>query len=52
MPAELAVGSKAPAFKLPRDGGGSVALADFKGRKLVVYFLPQGRHSRLHTRSH
>jgi thioredoxin-dependent peroxiredoxin len=41
MPAELAVGSKAPAFKLPRDGGGSVALADFKGRKLVVYFYPK-----------
>ena len=34
----LAVGSKAPPFKLPRDGGGSVSLADFKGRKLVLYF--------------
>ena len=41
MPAELAVGSKAPAFKLPRDGGGSVSLADFQGRKLVVYFYPK-----------
>jgi thioredoxin-dependent peroxiredoxin len=41
MPTELAAGSKAPAFKLPRDGGGSVALADFKGRKLVVYFYPK-----------
>jgi thioredoxin-dependent peroxiredoxin len=41
MPAELAVGSKAPAFKLPRDGGGSVSLADFKGRKLVIYFYPK-----------
>jgi thioredoxin-dependent peroxiredoxin len=41
MPAELAVGSKAPAFKLPCDGGGSVALANFKDRKLVVYFYPK-----------
>ena len=32
---------KAPAFKLPRDGGGSLALADFKGRKLVLYFYPK-----------
>jgi peroxiredoxin Q/BCP len=35
----LAVGSKAPPFKLPRDGGGNVSLADFKGRKLVLYFF-------------
>src|SRR5437588_7457318 len=41
MPAELGVGSKAPAFKLPRNGGGSVSLADFKGRKLVIYFYPR-----------
>jgi peroxiredoxin Q/BCP len=38
---ELAAGSKAPAFKLPRDGGGTVSLADFKGRKLVIYFYPK-----------
>jgi peroxiredoxin Q/BCP len=38
---ELVVGAKAPAFKLPRDGGGTVALADFKGRKLVLYFYPR-----------
>ena len=41
MPAELAVASKAPAFKLPRNGGGSVSLADFKGRNLVIYFYPK-----------
>ena len=34
-------GAKAPAFRLPRDGGGTVALADFAGRKLVVYFYPR-----------
>jgi len=41
MPNTLAVGSKAPAFKLARDGGGQVSLADFKGRKLVLYFYPK-----------
>jgi thioredoxin-dependent peroxiredoxin len=34
-------GSKAPAFKLPRDGGGSISLADFAGRKLALYFYPR-----------
>jgi len=29
---------KPPAFRLPRDGGGTVRLADFAGRKLVLYF--------------
>jgi thioredoxin-dependent peroxiredoxin len=41
MTTGLAAGSKAPAFKLPRDGGGTVSLADFKGRKLVIYFYPK-----------
>jgi peroxiredoxin Q/BCP len=35
------VGQKAPSFSLPRDGGGIVSLADFKGRKLVIYFYPR-----------
>jgi thioredoxin-dependent peroxiredoxin len=34
-------GAKAPAFRLPRDGGGTVALADFAGRRLVLYFYPR-----------
>ena len=41
MATGLAVGSKAPAFKLPRDGGGTVSLKDFVGRKLVLYFYPK-----------
>jgi peroxiredoxin Q/BCP len=36
-----APGKPAPAFSLPRDGGGNVALSDFRGRKLVVYFYPK-----------
>ena len=36
-----AVGDKAPNFKLLGDDGSTVSLADFKGRKLVVYFYPR-----------
>jgi peroxiredoxin Q/BCP len=41
MPANVTPGSKAPAFNLPRDGGETVALADFKGQNLVLYFYPR-----------
>ena len=37
----LTPGSKAPAFSLPRDGGGKVSLSDFAGKKLVLYFYPK-----------
>ncbi|MEA2875142.1 MAG: thioredoxin-dependent peroxiredoxin [Hyphomicrobiales bacterium] len=36
-----AIGSKAPDFTLPRDGGGTLSLSDFKGRNLVLYFYPK-----------
>jgi len=35
------VGTKAPDFTLPRDGGGTLSLSDFKGRNLVLYFYPK-----------
>jgi len=41
MASELAPGAKAPAFTLHRDGGGTVSLADFAGRALVLYFYPR-----------
>lgn len=41
MPVSLKEGAKAPGFSLPRDGGDQVSLADFKGRKLVLYFYPK-----------
>src|SRR5262245_29897089 len=41
MPAEIEPGTRAPAFTLPRDGGANVSLADFKGRKLVLFFYPK-----------
>jgi peroxiredoxin Q/BCP len=37
----LEPGSKAPAFTLQRDEGGTVSLANFKGRKLVIFFYPK-----------
>ena len=41
MDREPGPGDKAPAFALPRDGGGKVSLKDFKGRNLVLYFYPK-----------
>lgn len=40
-PRQLSEGAKAPAFRLPRDGGDSVSLGDFKGRNLVLFFYPR-----------
>jgi peroxiredoxin Q/BCP len=37
----LKTGAKAPDFTLSRDGGGSIGLSEFKGRKLVLYFYPK-----------
>ena len=39
--APIAEGMKAPAFRLPRDGGETVTLVDFAGRKLVLFFYPR-----------
>jgi thioredoxin-dependent peroxiredoxin len=36
----LEVGDKAPAFSLPDADGNTVSLADYKGRKVIVYFYP------------
>jgi thioredoxin-dependent peroxiredoxin len=41
-PTKAAVeGGKAPGFRLPRDGGDSVSLADYTGQKLVLFFYPR-----------
>ena len=37
----LAEGMKAPEFTLPRDGGETVTLAQYSGRKLVLFFYPK-----------
>jgi thioredoxin-dependent peroxiredoxin len=39
--AVVAEGAKAPAFRLPRDGGSTVSLSDFSGKKLVLFFYPR-----------
>jgi peroxiredoxin Q/BCP len=41
MQPALAEGAKAPAFRLSRDGGGTVTLSDFSGQKLVLFFYPR-----------
>jgi peroxiredoxin Q/BCP len=38
---ELREGAKAPAFRLPRDGGDTVSLSDYSGKKLVLFFYPR-----------
>lgn len=37
----IEVGQKAPQFSLPRDGGGTVSLADYAGKTVVLYFYPK-----------
>ncbi len=37
----LSEGAKAPAFALPADAGKQVSLADYLGRKLVIFFYPR-----------
>jgi peroxiredoxin Q/BCP len=37
----FAEGAKAPGFRLPRDGGDTVSLADFAGKRLVLFFYPR-----------
>lgn len=37
----LAVGTKAPDFTLPGGEGNLVSLADFLGKKVVLYFYPR-----------
>ena len=34
-------GAMAPGFRLPRDGGDTVSLADYAGQKLVMFFYPR-----------
>jgi peroxiredoxin Q/BCP len=40
-PGLLAEGDSLSPFFLPRDGGQTVSLADFSGRKLVIFFYPR-----------
>jgi peroxiredoxin Q/BCP len=37
----LEIGSLAPIFDLPTDGGGTLSLISHKGKKVVLYFYPK-----------
>lgn len=49
--ADLTIGTKAPAFTLPRDGGGTVSLSDFAGKPVVLFFYPKDDTSGCTTES-
>ncbi|HMP81150.1 MAG TPA: thioredoxin-dependent thiol peroxidase [Verrucomicrobiota bacterium] len=38
---KLKEGDKAPAFKAPTSGGGTLSLADLKGKNVILYFYPK-----------
>lgn len=42
---ELVPGAATPAFTLPSDAGTDVSLADFAGRKVILYFYPKDNTS-------
>lgn len=48
---ELSVGDQAPDFDLPRDGGGRLTLAEFRGRPVVLFFYPKDNTSGCTTES-
>jgi peroxiredoxin Q/BCP len=41
MATHLTEGSKAPSFKSKDQNGNTVSLADYKGKKIVLYFYPE-----------
>ncbi len=41
MSTALEAGSIAPDFTLPRDGGGTVSLKEFRGKTVILYFYPK-----------
>ena len=41
MASALSVGDLAPDFSLPGDGGSTISLSSYRGKKVVVYFYPK-----------
>jgi thioredoxin-dependent peroxiredoxin len=37
----LRIGDKAPGFRLKTDEGATLSLADFRGRRVVLFFFPK-----------
>jgi len=42
---QLKTGDVAPAFELQDQHGNTVRLADFRGRKVFIYFFPKAKTS-------
>jgi peroxiredoxin Q/BCP len=36
---ELEVGSSVPDFKLPQNIGGEISLSDYRGKKIILFFV-------------
>jgi thioredoxin-dependent peroxiredoxin len=41
----LKAGDKAPEFRLKSDDGKEIALADYRGKRVVLYFYPKANTS-------
>ena len=41
MAQTLKTGDRAPDFRVPADDGKEIALADYRGRNVVLYFFPK-----------
>jgi thioredoxin-dependent peroxiredoxin len=37
----LKIGDKAPGFQLKTDEGGELALSDFRGKRVLLFFFPK-----------
>lgn len=42
---KLETGKAAPSFTLPADSGNDISLADYKGKKVILYFYPKDNTS-------
>ncbi len=47
MTTRLDAGDTAPQFSLPDQNGKTVSLADYRGRKVILYFYPEALTPRL-----
>lgn len=47
---QLKIGDKAPLFTGTDQDGKSISLSDFRGRKVILYFLPERQHPRMYRR--
>ena len=41
----LKIGDKAPTFRLKNDAGADIALSDFQGKRVILFFFPKANTS-------